>query len=187
MIGALHNGRADMAGHDTGPLDQLEQLGAGNRFHDTLCEMLEGVRLFADLSRPEIERLARHVQAYEAPVGATLIREGGRDGYMCVLVKGRAEIRKEDANFQPRRITEVRAGSTIGEMSVLDDQPHSASAVAREPCTVLILTREQLKSVGDEDPKLGLAVLWRIARLMSLRLRQTSGMLIGYLETQRIP
>jgi len=173
-----------MATSDKTPFDELEQIGAGTRFHETLCGMLEGVRLFSDLSRPEIERLAHHVQAYKAPVGAPLIREGGRDGYMCILVEGKAEIRKEDANFHPRRITSVRAGSTIGEMSVLDDQPHSATAVAEEPCTVLILTREHLRQVGEQDAKLGLAVLWRIARLMSLRLRQTSGMLIGYLETR---
>jgi CRP-like cAMP-binding protein len=75
----------------------------------------------------------------------------------------------------------VRAGKTIGEMSILDGMPHSATAVVVEPATLLLLTRNKFEEFMQGEPEVALKVLRKMAMLMSLRLRQTSGVLLDHL------
>lgn len=161
--------------------DSFEQLGYGSAFKETLCTMLEETQLFGAFSRPEVELLADFVHAYRARKGTTIFSEGKRDSFLCILVDGKLEVLKETDGSQ-RRLATIRAGKTVGEMSIIDEQPHSATVVAATEVDLLLLTQNNLQRIADEHPRLGYKVLWRIAQQLSSRLRQTSGQLVDRLE-----
>jgi CRP/FNR family cyclic AMP-dependent transcriptional regulator len=164
--------------------DALEAIGFGTSFQDKLLEMADTVEIFRDLTAQEITELTRYMHAYRAHPGVVLIREGARDrvGDLYFVVSGRLDILKDAHAHEPRHLAVVRAGKSIGEMSLVDHQPHSATVVAAEPTTVLILSRMNFERIAEEHPKVGFKILLRIARLMSLRLRQTSGLLADHLD-----
>ena len=164
--------------------DALEAIGFGTSFQDKLLAMADTLEIFRDLTAQEISELTKYMHAYRARPGAVLVHEGSRDrvGDLYFVVAGRLEILKDAHAPKPRHLAVVRAGKSIGEMSLVDHQPHSATVVAAEPTTVLILTRMNFERIADEHPKVGFKILWRIARLMSLRLRQTSGLLADHLD-----
>lgn len=60
------------------------------------------------------------------PAGGVIVREGGERGHLYVLLEGRLEVLRGDA------IVAVLAepGAVIGEMSVLLEQPHTATVRA---------------------------------------------------------
>src|SRR5215213_1190613 len=60
------------------------------------------------------------------PAGALVVHEGGRTGHLYVLIEGRLEVIKGDVVVAA--ITEP--GAVLGEMSVLLDQPHTATVRA---------------------------------------------------------
>ena len=62
----------------------------------------------------------------DLPVGGILIHEGGKTGHLFVLIRGRLEVVKGDAVVAV--LTEP--GAMLGEMSVLLDQPHTATVRA---------------------------------------------------------
>src|SRR5260370_17325085 len=62
----------------------------------------------------------------KVPAGMLFIHEGGKTGHLFVLVEGRVEVFKGDSVVAV--ITEP--GAMFGEMSVLLDQPHSATVRA---------------------------------------------------------
>lgn len=164
--------------------NQLEQLGSGTSFESRIGDMLERVDMFRDFSRQDIDRLAGYMQAFRAQPGARLLREGDREAYMFILAEGKLDILKQHADGgEPKKIATVRAGKTIGEMSIIDGLPHSATVVAIEPATLLLLTKRNFDALTEQDPALGVKLLRRLAQLMSLRLRQTSGVLIDYLKS----
>ena len=66
------------------------------------------------------------------PAGASIIREGGTSGHLYVLIEGRLEVAKGDTVVAV--ISEP--GAVLGEMSVLLDQPHSATVRAASDSTV---------------------------------------------------
>ena len=162
--------------------DGLLLLGEGPSFRDTLRAMIEQAQLFADLSGAEVEELAAYMQAYEAPRGTVIFREGDKGSFLCVVVEGRVDILKENLERERKHIATVRPGKSMGEMSVIDDQPHSATAVAATDTRLLMLTKHRFQRLTQERPALGLKILWRLARLVSFRLRQTTGVLLDHLQ-----
>lgn len=69
----------------------------------------------------------------------------------------------------------------IGEMSLIDGLPYSAPIRTIEACTLILLTRNNCTQCVQQHPALGVKLLLEIARLISLRLRQTSGQLVDAL------
>jgi CRP-like cAMP-binding protein len=99
--------------------------------------------------------------------GEVMFPEGGKTGHLYFLISGAVEVTKGETP-----ITVIREpGAVLGEVSILLDQPHSASVEAIED-TVCYVTRDG-KAFLEAHPKIALAV----AELLASRLR---GM-IGYL------
>ncbi len=163
--------------------DHLEQLGSGESFINDIADMLERADMFRDLSRHDIEALAPYVTAYGAPVGSKVLVEGGRESYMFVVAEGKLDVIKRSLDKgKDSKLATVRAGKTIGEMSILDGMPHSATAVVVEKAKLLLVTKNNFERFIECQPEAALKVVHKIAILMSLRLRQTSGVLLDHLQ-----
>jgi CRP-like cAMP-binding protein len=166
-------------------MDGLELIGDGEAFQETLCGMIESVPMFSELPRADVQALAGYVRAYEAKKGTPIFKEGAKGMFMCIVISGRIDILKEDQDREQKKVAVVRPGKSMGEMSLLDELPYSATAVAQEDAQLLLLTRMNFLRLGEERPLLCNAVLRQIARLMSLRLRQTTGVLLDYLSSEK--
>jgi pimeloyl-ACP methyl ester carboxylesterase/CRP-like cAMP-binding protein len=72
----------------------------------------------------------------------------------------------------PRLLTTVLRGQITGEMALLDGGRRSAALRAGEDgATLLVLRRDRLRALVEDDPALGNAVIWNIAATLALRLR----------------
>jgi len=156
--------------------DELEQLGAGSGFLPELCRMLEHVQILREFDRGEIEKLATYCSAYTVKPSVVIFKEQSRSHFMCLLVEGRIEILKEG-----KQVAVVRAGKSFGEMSILDGFPYSAGAKAMEESKFIMITRSQFQRLSEQKPEIALKLYQAMAKLLSLRLRQTTGVLIDYL------
>ena len=165
-------------------LEGLDLLGDGDSFRDELCGMIENAPMFSSLSRHEVEILSEYMRGYRAKDGAIIFEEGSKGLFMCVLVEGRVDIFKDSPGDGKKKVAKVRPGKSMGEMSMLDGMPHSATSIASENCILLMLTKMSFENLSEEHPVLCNKLLTQIARLMSLRLRQTTGILLDYLDNE---
>ena len=165
-------------------LEGLDLLGDGESFRSELCEMIENAPMFSSLSHHEVEILSEYMRGYRAKEGAIIFEEGSKGLFMCVLVEGRVEILRDTPDEGKKKVTKVRPGKSMGEMSLLDGLPHSATSRASEDCILLLLTKMNFEKLAGEHPILYSKLLSQIARLMSLRLRQTTGILMDYLDSE---
>jgi CRP/FNR family cyclic AMP-dependent transcriptional regulator len=62
----------------------------------------------------------------DVSAGTLVLHEGGRTGHLYVLIEGRLEVVKGDTVVA----TLTEPGAVLGEMSVLLDQPHTATVRA---------------------------------------------------------
>lgn len=159
----------------------FESLGEGPSFHKGLCGLLEQVLLFRELSATEIEQVAQFAHAYRVPGGGRLFSEGGKDSALFLIVSGRVRILKERQYQDIKPLALISRGASLGEMSVLDGQAYSATAVAEGPVTFVLLTRHNFHRLVETHPALGCKLLLAIGRLVSLRLRRTSALLVDHL------
>ncbi|HEX9702640.1 MAG TPA: cyclic nucleotide-binding domain-containing protein [Rhodospirillales bacterium] len=96
-----------------------------------------------------------------------LIKEGGDSKAAYLIVSGRVAIRKGAFSNHPQTIAVLGKGELIGEMSLFDDQPPMASAIALEDTQVRPISRDELKQrIAGLDP-----VMRSIMRVMVKRLR----------------
>lgn len=146
------------------------------------CEMIDKTGWSNDFSWEEIKVLAKHMLFCQAQKGMIISREGAIESFMCLILEGTVKIMKEDFGRNKKLITSLATGAVFGEMSLIDGSSRSASIIANEDAILLVLTKDKFFYLMEETPRLGLKLVLKIAKSLSLRLRQTSGVLIDYLE-----
>ena len=134
-----------------------------------------------DLKWAEIEALAGYMSPYRVPQGGFLFHEHAQEAFFCLLLEGNADVVKEDSNKGRKVLRRFGPGQAVGEMSLLDLQPRSASLIAATRVVVLVFTRRDLNRLAKKETALALRLVMKLARTMSERLRQTSGALVELL------
>ena len=145
-------------------------------------EILERTQWATDFSWKQIQTLAQFMQVYEAEEGSVLFREGDGSTYMCLIVAGEVSVVKGDTHEGLKHLSTLGSGNTFGEMALVDAEPRSASVVTNKKTELLVLSQQDFTSLALETPQLALKLIKKIARMMSARLRKTTGALSEYLE-----
>jgi len=144
-------------------------------------ELLETAKWADDLSRKEVEVLAGYFRLYTAEKGSVIVRESSRDVYLCLLLDGKVQVTKEGDSHAAKSLGSIGPGKTFGEMSLIDGEPRSASIIAEEAATLLVLPGDDFERLSSDVPRLAIKVLLKIAKVVSQRLRQTTGVLLNHL------
>ena len=129
----------------------------------------------------QIKKLAAYMDVYRVPEETVLFFEGDKSAFLVLIVKGQVHVVKFDSQRNPKRIATLGSGKTIGEMSIIDGEPRSASAVTATESTLMAMTTEKFNRLLDEWPRVAVVLVLKISKLMSQYLRQTSGRLIDHL------
>jgi CRP-like cAMP-binding protein len=163
-------------------LDALEIIPAGEISIDKIHSLLDNAQIFRNLEWPQIETLSSYIQLYRAKPGDVLFCEGDKSDFMCIVLQGKLDIRKQNNQLEDKSVATVLAGRSLGEMAMVDSEARSATALVLEPAILAILTHESFMAIACDKPALGVKLLLKIAQLISQRLRHTSGVLVDFLE-----
>lgn len=144
------------------------------------AHILEKTKWASEFSWDHIKKICQYINPVMAKKGAVVFREGDKDRSLGIIVKGAIDIVKQKEG-EHTLITTLRSSQTFGEMALLDGEPRSATGVAAEETIIFFISEKHLMKLTEDDPTLGCQLLWKIAKLVSQRLRQTTGMLVDYL------
>ena len=136
---------------------------------------LSKVPLFANLSRDDLSRLCETVDEVKLSQGDLLFTQGSTGDKAYVVKDGEVEILKHSQG-RDVLLAVRKSGEVIGEMSLLQEAPRSASVKARTESTLLAISHENLDRMIDNSPSASRALLHTIvARLQSteVMLRQS--------------
>ena len=131
-------------------------------------DTLEASPIFAPLGQEEIRALRSIAQERSFSPAQEIFKEGDAGDGLYFVKAGLVEISGlVDQNVR-HVFSEVGPGDIFGEMSVLEDKPRSACALARQPTTVYFMPRAQTLELVQRSPALALVLL----REISQRLRE---------------
>ena len=133
-------------------------------------DVTEAIRfnyLFRGLSTEQIDRIADTVEQRRHDGGETIVRQFDRDTDMMIVVSGGAKIK----SFSGDTLAEVGPGSVIGEVSLIDDQPRSATVVAVGTTLVAVIPGKKLADLVNEDLALKAQLVLNISKVLCQRLR----------------
>lgn len=140
-------------------------------------ELVLSLSLFDVFSTDELDLLAQHMRYREILRNEHLFSEDEEGDYMCFVVRGLLDVLKKNRSGDCRVIARLGKGHIIGEMSIIDQRPRSATVIARQPSIVIILTKQDFETLTQEYPRLGVTLLKEITRLLSNNVRLTSSRL----------
>ena len=125
---------------------------------DAHLDHLGSIGLFSALARKELQRVAKVSDEVKVSKGHVLAQQGDVGREMFVLVEGQATVKRNN-----RKITTIGPGSAVGELSLLDRGPRTATVTCDTDCTVLVLGAREFSALLDEVPSLTHKILGRLA------------------------
>ncbi|MDD9304963.1 MAG: cyclic nucleotide-binding domain-containing protein [Desulfobacter sp.] len=140
------------------------------------AQILEKTKWANEFSWNHIKKICLYIDPVMAKPGAIVFKEGEMDKSLGIIVKGAIDIIKENT-----KVTTLKSSQTFGEMSLIDGEPRSASGIAAKETIIFFMREEHLIQLTEDDPKLGVQLLWKISKLISQRLRNTTGKLVDYM------
>jgi len=140
------------------------------------AQILEKTRWASEFSWDHVCKICRYIEPVRAKRGGVVFREGANEKSLGIIVKGSIDIIKGNS-----RIDTMKSSQTFGEMALIDGEPRSATGIAAEETIIFFIGEKALIKLTEDDPRLGVQLLWKISKLMSQRLRQTTGKLSDYM------
>ncbi len=159
------------------PIDLPEEDPRGQ-----IIDMILSLPLFQDFEPKDVDLLSRFVKPCRVRANGVIFEEGETGDFMGLIVEGVAEVSKENSEHAPVKVSAEGSGRMLGEMALVDGEPRSATARFVKSGTILLLTKESFDRILSLHPHLGVSILLRLCRMLSQRLRRTTGLLTDYLH-----
>lgn len=147
----------------------LAHVGGQPAAQQLLVEYLTGHSLLLSdaitrLKQPEFRSSNGFKQVAQ---GETLINEGDDADHVFVIIEGRAE-----AFVDGQKVGDVAKDEIFGAMAVFTNEKRSATVIASEPCTVMLIPRDQFLSLTQTNPRIAHSLIESMARRIDLLNRQ---------------
>ena len=125
----------------------------------TKIELLKRVPLFAKLSDTQAISLIGSLEKLRYKRSEHIIDIGEKSNALYVIMRGRARVVIISDKGKEVVLATLGVGDCIGEMSLLDELPHSATVVADTQMDVLVLAREAFSSCVMHNAPLAVSVM----------------------------
>ncbi|MBN2061398.1 MAG: Crp/Fnr family transcriptional regulator [Deltaproteobacteria bacterium] len=139
-------------------------------------EDLKKLWLFSELPVREMEHIFEISKKRHYPRGSIVIYQGDKAEFLYLILKGRIKVTLCHPNGKEVILNTLKEGDYFGEVSVFDQQPHSATIMTETDSEFLAISRETFKEMIMKYPEISLKML----KEMSMRLRAANE-LIGSL------
>tara|TARA_B100000683_G_scaffold265848_1_gene297353 strand:- start:3249 stop:4490 length:1242 start_codon:yes stop_codon:yes gene_type:complete len=138
---------------------------------DKLISFLTQVPLLEELTEIELEVLAGVMSPKMFRPDNVICKEKAEADSFFVIADGQVAIVKDIAGGEEQVLAELGPGALIGEMSLIDGKPRSATIRAIGGCTLLEVKKEEFESLYRANSPFALRFTERIAIDLSMRLR----------------
>jgi CRP-like cAMP-binding protein len=130
---------------------------------DGKVELLRNVPLFSELNKRDLGELSALVDEVRVPAGRVLCEQGRGGEEFFVIVEGSVRVERDG-----RELAVLGPGQFLGEISLIDEGPRTATATTTTEGRVLVVGHREFHSLMDRYPSIETCVLRSLAK----RIRQ---------------
>lgn|GEM_PF-186297 len=137
-------------------------------------DLIAKVPLFEEFDEIELDLVSKIMLREELKAGHSIFEEGDVGDRMYVIVNGSVDIVKSSEKGPGQVLVTLKPGDYFGEMSLIDDAPRSASALAAEDSLIFSIKKKDLSLLLDREPSVAAKVYKFFVHTLNERLRQTN-------------
>ena len=131
---------------------------------------LRNVSLFSGCTDRDLAKIAKAADEVNVPAGYALADQGqtGREAF--VIIEGSATVRRNG-----KKVAVLGPGAVVGELSLLDHGPRTATVTTDTDASVLVLDQRHFAAVIDDVP----AITHKIMSVLAGRIRDLDRQIYG--------
>ncbi len=150
--GRVQGGSLGRTAH--GPLTTLRPMASKS----TQLAHLQRMPLLSGCSKRELQHIAKAGDEIVMTAGTMIVEQGqmGREAFL--ILEGQVIVRRNG-----RKIATLSSGDVVGELSLLDHGPRTASAECDTECTLFVIDQRHLRGVLTENPSIAMKLLGTLA------------------------
>ena len=122
-------------------------------------ELIRRVPLFALLTSAQAESVADAVVKRRFKRGEVVVEQGNKSNTLFILLTGRARVITADKRGREVILATLQPGDYVGEMSLIDNQVHSATVRAEVQTDMLSLGRAEFARCLPENSSMAYAIM----------------------------
>ena len=120
---------------------------------------LKEVSLFRDVPEDGLRTIEGLFEQRRYRPGEVIYREGERGGALYVIKKGGVRVYRTGKSMAEVELARLKEGDIFGEMSFLDESPHTATIAALEETEVLMLPKSRFEELVDHNPRIAYLII----------------------------
>jgi CRP/FNR family cyclic AMP-dependent transcriptional regulator len=129
-------------------------------------QLLAQVSIFEQLDGESLEQLSALLRTRRYAKGEVIFHQGDVGTALYIIRKGEVAIRLSSPDGKEVILALLDRGDFFGELALLDGEPRSTDAVAREETDLLSIQREDFRVFLNARPKVALGLLANLSRLV---------------------
>lgn len=132
-------------------------------------EDMKDMELFSGLQAKDVAALSDRCHKQSFPMGSVILKANDPGAALYSVIEGEVRIFTNSPDGKEITFSTMGRGDFFGELSLIDDEPRSASAVAFEDTKLMVIHKKDFLEILRRHPEVGLKILRRLA----MRLRST--------------
>ena len=137
-----------------------------------LRKLISDVEVFYGLTDVELDEIAAICHQRRFKKGDILAVEGEIGSEFFIITEGAVEVMVSNQQAPPRVVINLGIGQLIGEMSLVDQGPRSATVRAiNDPTIIQVLRQDDFHELCKRDTRIGYVVMFNMAADLSFKLR----------------
>jgi PPM family protein phosphatase len=136
---------------------------------ETQKSVLAGTPLFSALNARELRQVLQVTEVEQYIDRQVIVREGEQGEQLYIVLSGQVEVLRSGAP-----VARLEAGEHFGEMSLIRNQPRSASARAMGPTQLMVIHRKDFFEILRTEHRLAVKLLWQFTGVLANRLAETT-------------
>jgi CRP/FNR family cyclic AMP-dependent transcriptional regulator len=121
--------------------------------------VLHTIRVFQALSPTHLKLICDSAIKRKYKRGEAVVQTGGRSNYLYVVLSGSVKVINIDEQGREVILAILNNTDVFGEMSIIDDSPHSATVIAREDSLVMLMPKSTFRQIVASDSGLMLEIV----------------------------
>lgn len=149
---------------------------------EMVVNALQNIEFTRELEKKQLDALASVATYVTFSEGATIFREGDASDLVYLIDSGEVELLTKVPGHDQVTILTLGPGQLLGWSSLFPPERKTASARTLGPTKAIAINATKMRELCQEDHALGCHIMWRVAEIISQRLRAARAQLLDMFE-----
>jgi CRP/FNR family cyclic AMP-dependent transcriptional regulator len=120
---------------------------------------LKSIPVFENLTDSERELIVSAQMLRKFQKNVVVLHEGDQSNALYIIDSGQVKVSRINEEGKEVVLCILSEGDHFGEMSLIDDEPRSASIITKTTCQFSLIRKQDFEQVLDANPQLALTML----------------------------